>query len=106
VTGNERLPGSRFAVNNHVVGWIATNNRPEFSSHGLDLAIPADDTSAFRDVANLQQLLASENVGSVGVVFIKVKEGIVSGILVAAVEVRELGRFLSHQYQTSRMGPT
>jgi len=82
------------------------NDRLEFSSNGFDLAVAADDTTAFRDVAYLQQFLSSENVGPVRILFIKIKQGVIGRILVAAVEVRELGRFLSHQYQTSRKGPT
>jgi hypothetical protein len=41
-------------------------------------------------VTDFQEFLPSENVGSVRVVFVEVEQGILSGVLEAVVEFREL----------------
>jgi AAA+ ATPase superfamily predicted ATPase len=96
VTGDQRFPRPRFSVDDHIVRRVTTNDRSEFGSDRLYLIISANDSPTFRDVTYLQQFLSSEYVGSFGIIFIKIKERVVSWVIVAVVEVGKVGRFLCH----------
>ncbi|ELZ76326.1 hypothetical protein C454_18554 [Haloferax gibbonsii ATCC 33959] len=73
MASNQRLARPCLAVDHDIVRRVILNDRPKFSSDVLDFLIPADDSGTFRDVTNLQEFLASENVDPVGIVSIDIE---------------------------------